>query len=639
MKYDKLSREELLKRINLFERELKGYVHRLDQRYNVFFERNLAGLYRSKLGGEIMECNDALARILGYESKDELIGMDANKFYFNPSERKTHIALIKKQKYIRNQKLALKKKNGSKVWISISTTEINDPKSNSSYLEGTIIDITELINTQELLEQNERNVKSTIDQSPYGIIIHKNGVIKYYNERAEELLKTKLNKEQKIKKEFRDEVLFKFKSKVESNNGSLHFDRVEIVKGNKKAYLDVYVKKALFMNEEMTELSFIDIQDRINLEEERIKNDVFKKLNDQLKNEIKKKEKIEKKLIQSLEANQNQAFRLKSIIDIESHLIFSVDRNGRLTSFNNAFKKRFQKHAKITPKLGNSLLEDNPFMKQDIKKRWKTEIIKAFEGEATNFVVGTVFEDNIEQFSNVYVNPIYSRDKIDQVSIITHDITDKVIAERRLNESLKEKDILLKEVHHRVKNNLQVISSIFSLQSAYSKEPGVKEVLKESQTRIKSMAYIHESLYKSANFGKIDFEEYIRKLCKNLIHSYSLKDNQVSLLTETEKVILHLDQAVPCGLIVNEIISNSLKHAFIPNESGIIAVYLEKKGNKIKLKLIDNGIGLPESVLKGESDTLGIQLIQTLTEQLRGDISFKVDEGTSVDLVFDYQES
>ena len=213
------------------------------------------------------------------------------------------------------------------------------------------------------------------------------------------------------------------------------------------------------------------------------------------------------------------------------------------------------------------------------------------------------------------------------------------MAERRLNESLKEKDILLKEVHHRVKNNLQVISSIFNLQSAYSKEPGIKEVLKESQTRIKSMAYIHESLYKSADFGKINFEEYIRKLCKNLIQSYTIGDSQVSLLTETEKVILHLDQAVPCGLIDNEIVSNALKHAFKPSEAGIIIVNLSKKGNKIFLKLADNGIGISQSVLKGESDTLGLQLIRTLTEQLRGEISFNVNEGTSVELVFDFQKN
>lgn len=637
MKYDKLSTEELIEKINLFEQELKGYVDRIDQRYNVFFERNLAGLYRSKMGGEIIECNSALAKILGFTSKDDLIGLNSKNLYYNSKERDERIALIKEKKYILNQKLALKKKDGSKIWVSISATKINDAKSNTPYLEGTIIDITELINTQELLQQNELKYKNTLDQSPYGILIHKKGVIIYFNERAEELLNGKLKRGDQLMKEFKSKTLFK--SKVELKKGITHYDRVEIADRNKKMFLDVYVKKVLFLNEEMTELSFVDIQDRIKLEEEKIKNEFVIKLNEQLKSEITKKEIVEKELIKSVEANQSQAARLKSIFDIKTHIIFSVDRSLRLTSFNNAFIERFKTKANITPKLRDAPLEEYINMKDDVKKIWATEVKKAFKGEATNFVVVAVFENDIERYTNVYMNPIYEKNEITQISIIAHDVTDRVVAEARLNESLKEKDILLKEVHHRVKNNLQVISSIFNLQSAYSKEPGIKEVLKESQTRIKSMAYIHESLYKSKNFGKINFEEYINKLCKNLIQSYTIKDNKVSLLTETEKVILHLDQAVPCGLIVNEIISNALKHAFKPDDAGIIIVYLKKKEGRVHLKLVDNGIGIPASFLDGENDTLGIQLIRTLTEQLRGEISFITNEGTSIELIFDFMEN
>ena len=400
----------------------------------------------------------------------------------------------------------------------------------------------------------------------------------------------------------------------------------------------MYIKEVLFDKKTMTELSFADIQDKIELEEEKLKTNVFKKLNNQLKSEIKHKEKIEKDLISSVKINKKQAARLNAIFENESHIILSLDKKLRLTSFNKNFVHLFEKMLGVVPEINDMPFIDYKLMPQEIKEKWIPEINKVFLGEPRNFIAST-FNLSEQQYTSIYINPIYEKNKINQVSIIGHDITDKVIAEERLNVSLKEKDILLKEVHHRVKNNLQVISSIFNLQSAYSKEPGIREVLKESQTRIKSMAYIHESLYKSTNFGKINFEEYLRKLTKNLIQSYTLKENKVTLLTETEKVILHLDQAVPCGLIVNEIISNSLKHAFPPNTNGIVIVHLSKKGNKIHLKLVDNGIGIPEKIVQGDDDTLGIQLIKTLTEQLRGDIKFITDGGTSVELTFDFQEA
>jgi len=516
VKYDKLSKEELLEKVNSFEEELKGYVNRLDQRYKVFFERNLAGIYRSKISGKLVECNDALAEILGYQSKEELIGSDAKLLYENIADRDRHIQILHEQKFIKNRKLPLLKKDGTKIWVSISTSEIkNSLTGEVDYMEGTIIDITELMRTQELLEQNELNYKAMLDESPYGIIIIHKEKVEYFNLRAEKILQTELNVKTEIEKLFASELIRKGAEKI--GEGELkHFDRVEFNFNEEPVFLDMYVKPILFENKRMLELSFVDIQDRIELEEEKIKTDVFEKLNNRLKAEISKKERIEKELTKSLELNQNQA-------------------------------------AKLT-------------------------------------------------------------------------------------ESLKEKDILIKEVHHRVKNNLQVISSIFNLQNAYSNEDKIKEVLKESQNRIKSMAYIHESLYKSSQLGKIDFEEYINKLCKNLIRSYTIRGNQISLLTETEKVLLHLDQAIPCGLMVNEIISNSLKHAFPKSSSGIIAISLSRKGKRVRLRLADDGIGIPEKILKGETNTLGIQLIETLVEQIRGELNINIEMGSSFELEFDLQE-
>lgn len=214
---------------------------------------------------------------------------------------------------------------------------------------------------------------------------------------------------------------------------------------------------------------------------------------------------------------------------------------------------------------------------------------------------------------------------------ISEDITEMKEAEELIIKSLQEKEILLKEIHHRVKNNMQVISSILNLQSAYTKDKNTLEILKESQNRIKTMALIHESLYQTNDFSKIDFSEYILNLSDNLIYSYRVSDTHAALETDIEKnVILNIDRAIPSGLIINELISNAFKHAFnksAGNRKKIIQLKL--KGNrKISIEVSDNGIGLPEHIDYRKTETLGLQLVSTLVEQLGGEIKVERNNGT-----------
>ena len=633
MKYENLNKEELVQKINEFESELKGYVNRVDQRYKVFFERNLAGIYRTRLNGDVLDCNDAMAQILGYDSKDELIGQNAKLLYMNVEDRTKHLDILKKNGFVKNQKLELKRKDGSQIWVSISTTEIENPRTKKvEYLEGTMIDITELIYTQEKLISSEENIKRMLDESPYAILIHEKGILHYRNKRCEEIMEISLNTGESIKSIFpRKLVSHKFKA----TDSIDHFDRVEINVNNSTAYLDVYVKQVTYDHRTMVEFSFVDIRDRIELEEEKIKTNVFKNLNDNLKKEIREKEKVEKELITSLKTNMVQSAKMAAIFENSSHVIWTMDKEFRLTSFNSNLTDLFSVIYGIKPKVNDIPFEDFEKLQGEERELWLEAHKKAFKGEALNFVSESKNPDGEPIFMNVFLNPIYDdKEEVTEVSGIGHDITDQVITESKLTESLKEKEVLIKEIHHRVKNNLQVISSIFNLQSAFIDDSKIKEVLRESQNRIKSMAYIHESLYKSSQLGQIDFEAYVQELAKNLIHSYAHKESKVSLLTETESVQLDLDVAIPCGLIVNEIVSNSLKHGFTDQQNGIIAIFLQNSNNKVKLKLTDDGIGIPDDVLWNESNTLGIQLIQTLVEQIKGDIKVDGSNGTSIEIDF-----
>jgi len=206
--------------------------------------------------------------------------------------------------------------------------------------------------------------------------------------------------------------------------------------------------------------------------------------------------------------------------------------------------------------------------------------------------------------------------------------------EKRIKGSLKEKEVLLKEIHHRVKNNLQIICSLLSLQSRYIKNKQTIETLKNSQDRVRAMALIHEELYRSRDFSKIDFREYITDLSKNLFISYSLHPGKVQLKMEIENIFIDMETAIPLGLIINELTSNSLEHAFPDDRKGELRIKLGKSkgdGKEYNYTLIisDNGIGFPQDLDFRESGTLGMLLVNSLVKQLRGVLDLDSKDGTT----------
>lgn len=201
------------------------------------------------------------------------------------------------------------------------------------------------------------------------------------------------------------------------------------------------------------------------------------------------------------------------------------------------------------------------------------------------------------------------------------EIIERKKAEEQITASLQEKTVLLREIHHRVKNNLQVISSLLNLQSGYIEDRKSLEIFRESQTRVRSMALIHEKLYQSKDLYKIEFSEYIKSLAKDLFSSYNVDNERIKLKSEMEGIFFEIDTAILCGLIINELVSNSLKHAFPGRRNGEIDIILNK-GSEGNYTLIvkDNGVGFPPAINFRKTDSLGLQLVNTLTEQLGGTI-------------------
>ena len=199
--------------------------------------------------------------------------------------------------------------------------------------------------------------------------------------------------------------------------------------------------------------------------------------------------------------------------------------------------------------------------------------------------------------------------------------------------SLKEKEVLLKEIHHRVKNNLQVISSLLSMQASTVSDEKILAMFQDSRNRVSSIALIHEKLYQSKNFSDIDFGDYLRTMAEELFTIFNAAE-RIRFSLDCDNVTLSMTSAIPCGLIVNEVLTNALKYAFPDDKEGEFRIKLGIENNDVKLSLADDGVGIPESINLDNTDTLGMKLIQILTDQLHGTIELDRKGGTRYNLRF-----
>lgn len=225
---------------------------------------------------------------------------------------------------------------------------------------------------------------------------------------------------------------------------------------------------------------------------------------------------------------------------------------------------------------------------------------------------------------------------LENVKLFT-DLKDQVEKYRSLSdklmESLKEKEVLLKEVYHRVKNNLQIISSLLNLQSGSIDDVTLKRILIDSINRIHAMSVLHEMLYQSNNKASIVMADYIKNI---VAHIYKISDtdsNRIQYHSEMDHVILNLDQAIPCGLAINELISNVFKHAYPDNQAGEFSIVMKQNGNMVTISVRDNGVGMQEHASKTKK-SLGLSLVRQLGKQLGDDVTIKVDKGTEVTISF-----
>jgi PAS domain S-box-containing protein len=248
--------------------------------------------------------------------------------------------------------------------------------------------------------------------------------------------------------------------------------------------------------------------------------------------------------------------------------------------------------------------EYHVMIKEAHKKVFTTKKIVTYETEGID-------DNGSKVWFQTYVGPMFFGDEVIGLTLFTRDISERIESEEKIKKSLKEKEILLQEVHHRVKNNLQIISSILNLQTRSVKDPKILDLIQETRYRIMSMSFIHDLLYQTKDFTNIDFSKYLQSITSNIMNTYTLNKN-IELKLDVESIFLNLDNAIPCGLIVNELITNVFKYAFPGDRKGVINIVLKLINNKVVLSVADNGVGINNQINYLTTESLGFQLINSL---------------------------
>ncbi len=325
---------------------------------------------------------------------------------------------------------------------------------------------------------------------------------------------------------------------------------------------------------------------------------------------------------------------LQTVLDANPNLIFVKDREGNLILGNQALTDFFGINIENLMGLTDDKLPPN---KADLK-RFITQDQEVFVTLKEKFIPEEHYHTRTGevQWFQTIKKPIFSIDgQVEQVLGVATNITQRKMAEMKIQESLREKEVLLQEIHHRVKNNLQVISSLLDLQSQHIEEQPMLKLFQQSCNRIRSMALIHETLYNVKDFAKINFAEYIENLSSYLFSAYGVNAENINLELALDEINLNIDTAIPCGLLINELVSNALKHAFPNKAKGTIYITLHGDEDKYyTLTIRDNGIGLPPHWEGKSGNSLGLKLVDVLAQQLEGTLQLNSGSGTEFSLRF-----
>lgn len=340
-------------------------------------------------------------------------------------------------------------------------------------------------------------------------------------------------------------------------------------------------------------------------------------------------------LVHEVSERERTALSLRMLLDATPEGIVVVDDEGLIVEVNGALEWMFgYPRQQLIGQSSDMLVTeaDRPTV-QGYRERYAADP-QAMLTRGSGPDITALRSDGKAFPAQVGLSPYQLGDQLRIIATV-RDVTEQRAVERRMETSLREKEVLLREVHHRVKNNMAVMSSLFYLQQRYAKDPDTVRVFRESESRVRSMAMVHEVLYRSDDLSAVDFSRYLDSLVDHLSNVYRGTLPGLRLDREIEPIRLSLDQAVPCGLLLNEVLTNAFKHAFVDGAPAALRVLARARAGEVRIEIVDNGVGVPEDLSPDRTQTLGMRLMQALTEQLDGRLSTeRQDRGTRTSLTF-----
>ncbi len=588
----RIKAENELKIANLYNRSL--------------IEASLDPLVTIGPDGKIMDVNKATEKVTGY-LRNELIGTDFSDYFTEPDKAREGYAKVFKESMVRDYPLKIQHKNGDVTSVLYNASVYRDDSGDVVGVFAAARDITELKESEKKIKESEERMRLIFEATQIGIWDwdvkndHWYASPVYYSmlgyeprqghgDRMEWLKRVHPDNQADVKEKIENVLIQNFDS-YEYEARILHADG---------KYRWVSVLGFGIDRDEKGKATRIlgirmDITDRKKADEALRLSNIYN----------------------------------RSLIEASLDPLVTIGPDGGVTDVNIATEK-------VT---GYSRAE---LIGSDFSDYF-TEPEKAREGYQLVFKDGSVCDYPLKiQHKNGEITPVlynasvYRDEFGDVVGVFAaaRDVTKLNQTKNNLKKIIKEKNVLISEVHHRVKNNMQIISSLLNLQTHYVTDDNTITVLKESQDRVKAMAILYEKLYLSDDLTEINFDEYIHRMVKGLFYTHNIKEDQVSLTIEIENIFLNIETSIPCGLIVSELVSNSLKHAFPNNGKGKITVSLQAFGDKFELIVSDNGIGFPENLDFRNTKSLGLQLVNSLVNQIDGEISLDESRGTRFKIIF-----
>ncbi len=565
-----------------------------DEKYKHLIENINAGIYSNTPGpkGKFIEANPAIIQMFRYDNKMDFLKINVSDLYQNPEDRERFNQKMLENKYVKNEELQLKRKNGSTFWGSISAVAATDKKGTIKHYDGTIVDISERKKMEQKLKEKEAFYFTLFQHAPQNSLVV---------DREGKIIKTNMKK-RKSGSRLPNLGDVMYRDYAPKHKIDMYGELMGCIKSGKtkKFPEQPYGKKTLaIVIAPFSEGAIINSQDI-----------TAQKLTEET---LREKQQLLSNVFESMQGG-----------------VFVLGSDFRYTYWNKAMEEI--SHIAREEMLGNIPWEKYPFLKGPIQQAMK----KAMKGKIShNIELVYSLPDGTKGWTSESYFPLkYEQGGIAGVVGVIDDITKRKLAEEKIEKSLKEKTVLLQEIHHRVKNNLQIVASLLNLQSRHIKDKEALEIFQAARKRVFSMALVHERLYKSEDFASIDFRKYIEEMTVHLLSFHLDKMEKIKFEKDIEKTIIDISKAIPLGLILNELITNALKHAFPKNREGKIKIKFNKKGSRYDLIISDDGIGFPKDLDFRKAESMGLTLITSLVNQLNGEIELDRSKGTSYKIKF-----